>query len=570
MRILLLVHSFNSLSQRLHVALRDHGHDVALEFDINDRVTEEAVDLRRPDVVVAPFLKRAIPESVWRRVPCLVVHPGPPGDRGPTALDWAVLDGRESWGVTVLQATGDMDGGPVWGAAAFPLRAAAKSSLYRHEVADAAVTCVLAALDRLAAGEPRPAAAAGALRPAIRPADRRIDWRSDDMATVLRKIHSADGMPGLRDDIHGREVLLFDAHPAPRLHGHPGPQVAPGTLLARANGAVARATADGGAVWIGHMKLPGGPVDGAEAGAGRVPRGLKLSACAVLADIVGDGLTKLPERADGPPDISYAEADGVGWLHFPFYNGAMGVGECQRLLAAYRAALTRDTRVLVLAGGPDFWSNGIHLNQIEAADSPADESWRAINAINDLAEAVIATTDRLTVAALAGNAGAGGVFLALAADHVWMRDGAILNPHYRGMGNLYGSEYWTYTLPRRIGAERAAAVTAARLPMGAVEAAGLGLADAAFGATPAAHRDEAWARARDLAADPALPALLRDKQARRAADEAAKPLAAYRAEELAQMRLNFFGFDPSYHVARYNFVFKVPKSRTPFYLATHR
>ena len=36
------------------------------------------------------------------------------------------------------------------------------------------------------------------------------------------------------------------------------------------------------------------------------------------------------------------------------------------------------------------------------------------------------------------------------------------------------------------------------------------------------------------------------------------------------MRLNFFGFDSSYHVARYNFVRKVPKSRTPSYLARHR
>ena len=36
------------------------------------------------------------------------------------------------------------------------------------------------------------------------------------------------------------------------------------------------------------------------------------------------------------------------------------------------------------------------------------------------------------------------------------------------------------------------------------------------------------------------------------------------------MKLNFYGFDPSYHVARYHFVFKVPKSRTPLYLARHR
>ncbi|HRJ61887.1 MAG TPA: formyltransferase family protein, partial [Azospirillaceae bacterium] len=156
MRILLLVHSFNSLSQRIHIELRERGHDVALEFDVNDRVTDEAATLHAPDVVVAPFLKRPIPEKVWRRVPCLIVHPGPPGDRGPTSLDWAVLENAAEWGVTVLQATGEMDGGPVWAFRRFPLRDAAKASLYRHEVAAAAVDAVLEALDKLAAGAPAP------------------------------------------------------------------------------------------------------------------------------------------------------------------------------------------------------------------------------------------------------------------------------------------------------------------------------------------------------------------------------------------------------------------------------
>lgn len=76
--------------------------------------------------------------------------------------------------------------------------------------------------------------------------------------------------------------------------------------------------------------------------------------------------------------------------------------------------------------------------------------------------------------------------------------------------------------------------------------------------------------ARTLAMDAGLAARLDDKRRRRAADEAQKPLAAYCAEELARMRLNFYGFDASYHVARYNFIHKIPKSRTPLTLARHR
>jgi putative two-component system hydrogenase maturation factor HypX/HoxX len=228
----------------------------------------------------------------------------------------------------------------------------------------------------------------------------------------------------------------------------------------------------------------------------------------------------------------------------------------------------------VLLGGTDFWSNGIHLNVIEAADSPADESWANINAMNDLTRELIETDRQLTVAALAGNAGAGGCFLARAADLVWARDGAILNPHYKNMGNLYGSEYWTYLLPRRMGeqavGDRSWAIMRNRQPLTARRAAEIGFADACLAGNAQAFRSDVARRAAGMAAASDLEARLAAKRERRARDEADKPLAAYREEELAHMRRNFYGFDPSYHVARHHFVRKSPASWTPRHLAHHR
>jgi putative two-component system hydrogenase maturation factor HypX/HoxX len=63
---------------------------------------------------------------------------------------------------------------------------------------------------------------------------------------------------------------------------------------------------------------------------------------------------------------------------------------------------------------------------------------------------------------------------------------------------------------------------------------------------------------------------VRAKQRLRADDEARKPLAAYRAEELERMRRNFYGFDPSYHVARHHFVHRKPHAWTPRHLCLHR
>jgi len=569
MRILFLTHAFNSLTQRLWVELTAQGHDVSIEFDIDDRVSAEAVALWRPELVVAPFLKRRIPESIWRAHRCIVVHPGIVGDRGPSALDWAIADGERDWGVTALQAAAEMDAGDVWASVGFPMRDAAKGSLYRNEVTEAAVAAIRLVLERLATPgfRPQPLDPAhpdvhGRLRPPMRQADRAIDWQRDDTAKVLRRIRAADGVPGVHDAIRGLPVALFDAHAEEALRREHAAAPA-GTLLAVRAGAVCRATVDG-AVWITHLKR----LDGEEPA-------FKLPSTHVLAGRIDD----VPEVPLAPEagvtgatwrDIRYEEHGAVGCLHFPFYNGAMGTDHCARLRAALARAKARPTRVIVLLGGPDFWSNGIHLNLIEAADQPADESWRNIEAMNDLVREIVLTPGQLTVAALQGNAGAGGVFLALAADEVVARDGVILNPHYKSMGNLYGSEYWTYLLPRRVGAERAGAITANRLPVGVAEASRLGLVDGHFGATPAAFVARVMERAHALAGDPGFGDRLTAKAARRAADEAHAPLERYRSQEMERMRLNFYGFDPSYHVARQHFVVKRPYARTPLHLARHR
>ena len=570
MRILVLCHSFNSLTQRLFDALAADGHDLSVEFDIADSVTEEAVALFQPDLLLAPFLKRAIPETVWSRLPCLIVHPGIVGDRGPSALDWAIQRGEAEWGVTVLQAEAEMDAGPVWASRVFPLRAATKASVYRSEVTDAALAAVreaLARFDDWRAGRwqpQRPAtddpAVRGTLQPLMRQLDRAIDWARDDTATILARLRAADGFPGVADALFGEPCHLFDAYPAASEPGAIADAI-PGDLIARRDGAVLRATRDG-ALWIGHVKRVGG---------------IKLPATVAFATEAA-GLPERPaplmrDAADWS-ELRYREEGAVGVLSFDFYNGAMATDQCRRLIDAIAFARSRPTRVLVLEGGADFWSNGIHLNRIEAAQqaggSAADESWANINAMDDVCLAILQLTDRLTVAAMRGNAGAGGCFLALSAVHVWAREGVILNPHYKNMGNLYGSEYWTYLLPRRVGDAAARAIMAERLPLGAPRAAQTGLIDAAFGADRPAFEAEVLARAQALAAAPDYAEHLAAKHARRAFDEAAKPLSAYRDEELARMRRNFYGFDPSYHGARYHFVMKSPQSWTPRHLARHR
>jgi putative two-component system protein, hydrogenase maturation factor HypX/HoxX len=549
MRILLIASAYNSMTQRVHVELADRDHEVAVELALGDDQMRAGVGRYGPELIIAPMLTTAIPEDIWSAYPCFIVHPGPRGDRGPSSLDWAIMEGAERWGVTVLQANAEMDAGAIWASLEFTVPHWGKSSIYRTEVADAALKAVLLAVARFEDGRYRPEPldyghpdTIGVYRPPCRQEDRRIDWPDEPSSSVLAKLRAADSSPGVLDVIGDAEYFLFGGYEENGMRG------VPGAILARRTGAICRATADG-AVWIPQLRrrrAPGGP------------RAFKLPATWV----------PLPGRRTYQ-EISYHEAGGVGYVEFSFPGGAMSTGQCRRLLAAYRHAQGRPVRVIVLGGTRDFFSNGIHLNVIEAAADPAYESWRNINAIDDLTEAILTTTDRLTVAAVCGNAAAGGLMLALAADEVWCRAGTVLNPHYRLIG-LHGSEYWTYTLPRRVGVQQAARLTEECLPVSSDSGLRFGLVDRVIGGGPPDYRAQVADLAKQLAGSPHYTARLAAKAQALTAAEKELPLAAYRHRELAAMSRNFFDPQEPYAQLRRAFVYKDRPAQTPPHLSGQR
>lgn len=582
MRILLVASAYNGLCQRAHVELLSRGDDVSVTLALGDDVIRQAVELHQPELIICPFLKERLPEDLWRQHLCIIIHPGIRGDRGPSSLDWAIMNGEREWGVTALAAAAEMDAGDIWSSVTFPMRPGSKASLYRREVTQAGIQAILETIERFESGTYRPEPLdysnpdiRGELRPSMKQATRAIAWECDTTAQIIQKIRASDSAPGVLDVIDGREYYLYGAHAEGTLRG-----AQPGAILAQRHGAICRATTDG-AVWITHLKAkklaeaaPGGC---AVVRLHKAPT-CKLPATMVLEPSLVAEVPEVPCELFGAPadetwkEIWYEEANGVGYLHFDFYNGAMSTPQCRRLQEAYREALARDIRVLVLMGGADFWSNGIHLNVIDAAMNPATESWHNINAIDNIVRDVIVTDSVITVAAMWGNAGAGGVMMPLAADHVWARAGAVLNPHYRSMG-LYGSEYWTYLLPRRVGVAKALELTGTPLPLGTQKALEIGLVDAILPDDLAAYHAEVRARAEALAASADFEQILEAKRQQRAFDEKVKPLAAYRVAELQRMRLDFAGRSSyqgvTYHEARRNFVDKVKAVETAPYLAKH-
>ena len=555
MRILLLVSAFNGLTQRVWAHLVDRGYDVGVElaptFDSPEDLTRRVEEIA-PDLVLAPFLKHRVPREVWDRWTTVVVHPGPVGDRGPSSLDHAVLDGRERWGVTALSTVEEMDAGPVWATSTFamPSPPVAKSALYNGLVADAAMACVDEVLRKVAAGEAptdpalleREVAGTGEL-PLLRRAAFELDW-TRPAEELARTVAAADGAPGAPATLAGERYCLFDAavgEPVDDLDGA-GHEVAPGTIVGRDGDAVAIATGRG-TLWVGYAATL------AER------RGTKLPAAEVL-DVRGVPYRPVPAVLAE----SVYERDGdVGYLTIRSYSGAMHTAQCRRLTTAVEKALTEDTSVLVVRGTEHAFSNGIHLGMIEAAADPAAEAWANIQAIDDLCE-VIARADQLTVAAFTANAGAGGVMTGLCADVVVARDGVVLNPYY-DMG-IFGSELHTWTVAARLGEAAADELLGAKLPVSAGQAAAAGLVDA-VGPRDAASFDR-WLAGRAAA--------LTGGEERQAALAAAasrrpdRPLSYFRTIELSEMARDLFDDRRGFAAKRRDFLRKAAPVATPAHL----
>jgi putative two-component system protein, hydrogenase maturation factor HypX/HoxX len=547
MKILILASSFSGLCQRVLREIALLGHDIDQHYGMNEPLLRQQLAKFKPELIVCPFLTHRIPEDIWQTHTCLIMHPGIEGDRGPSSLDYAISQQWSEWGITLLQAASEMDAGDIWGTTNFPLRRAGKTSIYKREVSESAVKLICEAIQHAANPHFRPRPldysqpwVKGTCNPLMRQVDRRILWDSDSTQTIMQKLYAADTSPGVLDNFFGHEVHLFGPVIEPSLRGEPK------AILAIRHGAVCLGTVDG-ALWVRQMKCKSHP---------DLPA-IKLPAALIIN-------TLAPQEFSVPAndfndshidDIQVTIKNHVAYVYFNFYNGAASTLQCLRLKQRLCDIKKSDVNVIVLMGGDDFFSNGIHLNCIEAAKDPALESWHNINAIDDVVAEIIQSPNQLTVAALRNNAGAGGAIMALACDDVLIRSGVVLNPHYEKMG-LFGSEYWTYLLPKRVGTETAKRLTHECEPLLACEAQTIGFTTQLLPECWDSYHQELVAYCERLAVSEQFAEKLAHKNAERAADEAHKPLAEYRAYELQKMHAIFFDPTSRYHTERRLFVYK--------------
>ncbi|MEV6426820.1 enoyl-CoA hydratase-related protein [Nocardia sp. NPDC051463] len=546
----------NGLTRRAGLALRRSGRMARTAVVTTSSDIEEAVGTCESDLVICPFLTIRIPESVYTRLPTVVIHPGPVGDRGGSSLDWAISEDEPLWGVTALSAVGTFDSGPIWATRTFALPRLRKSLIYNGQVTSAAVECILEVADKAADPNFRPLDQERAhraiphvrARRLMRQSDRAFDWASDP-EQILRHIRAADGAPGVVSTLAQRPVRLYDAHP-----GRSGLDAAPGTLLGRRHHAVEVACGGGASIWIGHLSI-----DLGDRWSCKAPSTATLARAGIALGAIPTTTAAAVDDAGQFADITYRRLGPVGEIgavEFDSYNGGMTESLCRRLTFAIRAAARQGTKVLVVRGRDHaVFSNGLHLGEIEISHEPAQQAWRTIRAINALCREIL-FCPQLSLVAMT-SAGAGGAMLPLSADVVVATGHSVIDAHYRTMG-LGGSELHSYTLPRRVGADTAHRLLEAAEPIDALEALDIGFVDHVG---PDIGFDD-WLTA--LAGEYVRPqrwlSTLERTRGRLARDLADKPLDAYEFEELGEMARNLFSDSLGFEAKRRAFLYKTPYS----------
>ena len=543
MKILLIISSFNSLSQSVYCKLKELEYEVYIKFAISKELMIEAVNEINPDIVFSPFLKQFIPNEIFENYPTFVLHPGIIGDRGHNSLDNAINDEVKQWGVVILKANEVLDGGDIYAQSNFIMREeSSKASIYRNEVTQSTLKALEQFLQNYQNKDFIPTKQIlNPIHKNLSQENRKINWQKDNTKQILKKINMSDSTPGVKDEILGVECYLFSAFIEDTLRGETK------EILAKRDGAICIGTIDG-AIWISQIQELGS---------------FKLPATYVLKDkIKGIEEKRIPlvieDERKSFYELRVQRKDEIAYLYFNFHNGAMTSTQCIKLKYAIEY-LKEECKVLVLMGADDFFSNGIHLNILEDSKKQGEDGWSNINAMNEAVKAVLLCDEIITVASFNKNSGAGGVFLGLACDYAISSENTIFNPHYKTLG-LSGSEYHTFILPKRVGQTKSKELLENCLPINANYAKKINMIDEVYPFEDYQEKLEIFCENLLKNEDTFEEFIDRKKDF---LEQELPLMEECKEKELQIMYDEFWQKSSSFHTLRYDFVHKIKPKNTP-------
>lgn len=155
-----------------------------------------------------------------------------PALRGAAPIQWAILNGNETTGVSIMQMEAGLDSGPVYHQIETEVAADETGAELTERLAELGAAALVEALTVLEAGEAQAQPqdhARATFAPKVHRGHTRLDWGRDG-AALARVVRAFDPDPGAWALLDGQEVKLFGGRVA-NAGGDPGTVLTTGTTL---------------------------------------------------------------------------------------------------------------------------------------------------------------------------------------------------------------------------------------------------------------------------------------------------------------------------------------------------
>lgn len=210
-----------------------------------------------PDVIVVAAYGKIIPSDILTlpRYGCLNVHASLlPKYRGAAPIQWAVINGEEESGVTIMQMNEGLDTGDMIARVEIPLASDETGGSLFDKLAAAGAELLTETLEKVEAGTavsvPQPAESPTPYARMIKKEDGRIDW-TKSAVQIERLVRGMNPWPSAFSILQGKNIRIWKSVTAPS-----AASAAPGTVLA-ADGEGIVVQTGSGALCIQELQMEG-------------------------------------------------------------------------------------------------------------------------------------------------------------------------------------------------------------------------------------------------------------------------------------------------------------------------
>ena len=204
---------------------------LAPEKKLNDSFAE-ALAAYKPDVIVVIAYGKIIPQSILNLAPlgCINVHASLlPAYRGAAPIQWAVLNGEEKSGVTIMKVGEGLDTGDIYAQEELYLTSEETAETLFDRLAALGATLLVKTLPKIAAGEitpvPQPAESPTDYARMIVKSDGLIDW-TRPAEELERHVRGMNSWPCAFSYLKGKTFKIWESEVELKESGF-----APGTVI---------------------------------------------------------------------------------------------------------------------------------------------------------------------------------------------------------------------------------------------------------------------------------------------------------------------------------------------------